>query len=106
MTEPKLYGLGAADPEKIDYSPFNLATDVKHFRCGINRADEDTGAWDTPEQAIKAFADGFAECTKNSAGKYLFVRLAPELIKYAMFEGGYKYRMMGRFTLLTLKEQG
>ena len=63
------------------------------------------GYWDTKEEAVVNFAVQLSEMAHTAQGHYLFVRKAPELVQANQFEGGTKWRMIGRFSIAKLKEK-
>jgi hypothetical protein len=63
------------------------------------------GYWDTKEEAVVNFAVQLSETAHTAQGHYLFVRKAPELVQANQFEGGTKWRMIGRFSIAKLKEK-
>jgi hypothetical protein len=77
---------------------------IGHYLIGGNKGDPDDYC-DTKEEAMINFAKQFAELIENEQGKYLFIRRPPLLTENDMFEGGTKYRMIGRFGLAKLKEK-
>ena len=67
--------------------------------------DQLDGYWDTKEEAIVNFAVQFSEMAHTAQGHHLFVRRAPELVQANQFEGGTKWRMIGRFSIAKIKEK-
>ena len=67
--------------------------------------DQIDGYWDTKEEAIVNFAVQFSEMAHTAQGHHLFVRRAPELVQANQFEGGTKWRMIGRFSIAKIKEK-
>ena len=63
------------------------------------------GYWDTKEEAVVNFAVQLSEMAHTAQGHYLFVRKAPELVQANQFEGGTKWRMIGRFSIAKVKEK-
>ena len=59
--------------------------------------------WDTKEEAIVNFAMQLSEMAHAAQRHFLFVRRAPELVQANQFEGGTKWRMIGRFSIAKLK---
>ena len=78
---------------------------IGHYLIGGNPNDLEHGFWDTEQDAIINFALQFAKLAENAQGHYLFVRKAPELVQANQFEGGTKWRMIGRFSIAKLKEK-
>jgi len=66
--------------------------------------NNEEGLWDTKEEAIVNFAVQLSEMAHAAQGHHLFVRRAPELVQTKQFEGGVKWRMIGRFSIAKLKE--
>ena len=77
----------------------------EHYLIGGNPNDLEHGFWDTEQDAIINFALQFAKLAENAQGNFLFVRKAPELVQANQFEGGTKWRMIGRFSIAKLKEK-
>jgi hypothetical protein len=71
---------------------------------GGNPKNEE-GLWDTKEEAFVNFAVQFLEMAHAAHHDYLFVRRAPELVQSNTFDGGTKWRMIGRFSIAKLKEK-
>ena len=88
--------------EPTQENPMKLIND---FYVGVNPDDLD-GAWDTKSEAVINFAKQFQEVAKQAEGNFLFVRRAPVLSGRPLFESGrVRWRMMGRFSIATLKER-
>ena len=66
--------------------------------------DQLDGYWDTKEEALVNFAVQLSVMAHAAQGHHLFVRRAPELVRANQFEGGTKWRMIGRFSIAKLKE--
>ena len=66
--------------------------------------NNEEGLWDTKEEAFVNFAVQFSEMAHAAQGHHLFVRRAPELVQANQFEGGIKWKMVGRFSIAKLKE--
>lgn len=67
--------------------------------------DQLDGYWDTKEEAFVNFAVQFSEMAHAAQGHHLFVRRAPELVQANQFEGGIKWKMVGRFSIAKIKEK-
>ena len=67
--------------------------------------DQVDGYWDTKEEAIVNFAMQLSGMAHAAQRHFLFVRRAPELVASNQFEGGTKWRMIGRFSIAKLKEK-
>lgn len=96
MTNIPMYGFGSA-PAHDDYPLEALG----HYVLG---AGEDEW-FDTPEAARAEFAKQFDEVFRHAKGLYLFVRKPATMIVDRPFEGGVRYRMVGRFSIMKLKEK-
>ena len=69
---------------------------IDHHVMGVEK-------WfDTPEEAQVEFARQFAQIPIQ-AGQYLFIRHPPALIEEPQFEGGGRYRMVARFSVMEMK---
>ncbi len=75
---------------------------VSHHLVGGN-PDDEQGSWATVEEAVLAFAKQFAEVSLAAQGGFLFVRRAPVLQSDKQFEGGTRYKMIGRFSVVSVK---
>ena len=67
--------------------------------------DQPEGYWDTKDEALVNFAVQLSEMAHIAQGHHLFVRRAPELVQTNQFEGGTKWRMIGRFSIAKLKDK-
>jgi|GEM_PF-4048842 len=66
--------------------------------------DQSDGYWDTEDEAIINFALQLSVMAHAAQRHFLFVRRAPELVASNQFEGGTKWRMIGRFSIAKIKE--
>jgi len=97
---PIAFNLAAALEGAADHP----LTYTDHRLVGAN-PDQLDGYWDTEEEAFVNFAVQFSEMAHAAQGHHLFVRRAPELVQANQFEGGTKWRMIGRFSIAKLKEK-
>ena len=100
MNEPVLYGFKVSD-ENLE-SPMEY---ISHHLIGGNPDDPEHGFSATAEIAELCFLTQFAELAKKAEGNFLFVRKAPTCDTRRQFEGGIKWRMIGRFSIAKLKEK-
>ena len=66
--------------------------------------NNEEGLWGTKEEAFVNFAVQFSEMAHIAQGHHIFVRRAPELVQSNTFDGGTKWKMIGRFSIAKLKE--
>jgi hypothetical protein len=67
--------------------------------------NNELGYWLTEHEAVWFFARQFEEFLKDSEGKLLFIRRAPKLESYNLFDMDKPvYSMVGRFSIGELKE--
>ena len=78
---------------------------ISHHVIGNNPDDPVHGFSATTELAELCFLTQFAELAKEAEGHFLFVRKAPTFETESQFEGGTKWRVIGRFSIAKLKEK-
>jgi len=96
---PSMFGFGAALEGETDH-PI-IYTDNRLVGGNPDQVD---GYWDTEEEAIVNFSMQLSQMAHAAQRHFLFVRRAPELVASNQFEGGTKWRMIGRFSIAKLKE--
>ena len=97
---PSMFGFGAALEGETDH-PI-IYTDNRLVGGNPDQVD---GYWDTEEEAIVNFSMQLSQMAHAAQRHFLFVRRAPELVQANQFEGGTKWRMIGRFSIAKLKEK-
>ena len=97
---PSMFGFGAALEGAADH-PL-IYTDNRLVGANPNQPD---GYWDTEDEAIVNFAMQLSQMAHAAQRHFLFVRRAPELVASNQFEGGTKWRMIGRFSIAKLKDE-
>jgi len=97
---PSMFGFAAALAGETDHPM--IYTDNR--LVGAN-PDQSDGYWDTEDEAIVNFALQLSVMAHAAQGHHLFVRRAPELVASNQFEGGTKWRMIGRFSIAKLKDE-
>ena len=95
---PSTFGFVDAIRGETDH-PFTYTSN-----CLIGGNPKDEGGWGTKEEAMVNFAVQLSEMAHAAQRHYLFVRRAPELVQSNQFEGGTKWKMIGRFSIAKLKE--
>lgn len=77
---------------------------MTHHLIGGN-PDRLDGTWDTPNQAMTAFAVDFERMTENAHSFFLFIRKQPVLQCENAFDTDMKrYKMIGRFSVVKATE--
>lgn len=90
-------GIGTDTSQVMEY--------ISHHLIGGNPDDPEHGYSATAEIAELCFLTQFAELAKKAEGHFLFVRKAPTFETANQFEGGTKWRVIGRFSIAKLKEK-
>jgi hypothetical protein len=97
---PNTFGFGAALAGETDHPLVYM--DNRLVGANPNQPD---GYWDTEDEAIVNFAMQLSQMAHAAQRNFLFVRRAPELVASNQFEGGTKWRMIGRFSIAKLKDE-